>query len=132
METLSAVQSFNVVVNYSQARTESCLQVVQLEYEETEYLGSTLGLNTLIISSNIVVLSFFSEQEALRMTLEPYYICFLVLLWYFKVLWCHLAIDHLFQSVALSGGLFLRFQSETSNVVILLVIFGLDKLKNPD
>ena len=39
------VQSFNVVVNYSHARTESCLQVVQLEYEETEYLGSTLGLN---------------------------------------------------------------------------------------
>ena len=58
------------------------------------------------------------------MTLEPYYICFLVLLWYFKVLWCHLAIDHLFQSVALSGGLFLRSQSETSSVVILLVIFG--------
>ena len=46
METLSTVQSFNVVVNYSHARTESCLQVVQLEYEETEYLGSTLGLNT--------------------------------------------------------------------------------------
>ena len=39
METLSTVQSFNVVVNYSHARTESCLQVVQLEYEETEYLG---------------------------------------------------------------------------------------------
>ena len=54
-----------------------------------------------------------SEQEALCLTLEPYYICFLVLLWYFKVLWCHLAIDHLFPSVALSGGLFLRSQSET-------------------
>ena len=40
------VQSFNVVVNYSHASTESCLQDVQLEYEETEYLGSTLGLNT--------------------------------------------------------------------------------------
>ena len=48
METLSTVsyKSFNVVVNYSHARTESCLQDVQLQYEETEYLGSTLGLNT--------------------------------------------------------------------------------------
>ena len=39
------VQSFNVVVNYSHARTDSCLQDVQLEHEETVYFGSTLGLN---------------------------------------------------------------------------------------
>ena len=40
------VQSFNVVVNYSHARTESCLQDVQLGYEGTVYFCSTLGLNT--------------------------------------------------------------------------------------
>ena len=40
------VQSFNVVVNYSHARTESCLQDVQLGHDETVYFGSTLSLNT--------------------------------------------------------------------------------------
>ena len=40
------VQSVNVVENYSHARTESCLQDVQLGYEETVYFCSTLGLNT--------------------------------------------------------------------------------------
>ena len=39
------VQSFNVVVNYSHPRTESCLQDFQLGHEETVYFGSTLGLN---------------------------------------------------------------------------------------
>ena len=39
------VQSFNLVVNYSHARTDSCLQDVQLGHEETVYFGSTLGLN---------------------------------------------------------------------------------------
>ena len=34
------VQSFNFIVN---ARTESCLQVVELGHEETVYLGSTTG-----------------------------------------------------------------------------------------
>ena len=40
------VQSLNVIVNYSYARTEGCLQNVQLGYEETVYFCSTLGLNT--------------------------------------------------------------------------------------
>ena len=40
------VQSLNVIVNYSHARTEGCLQNVQLGYEETVYFCSTLGLNT--------------------------------------------------------------------------------------
>ena len=35
------VQSFNFIVN---ARTESCLQDVELGHEETVYLGSTPGL----------------------------------------------------------------------------------------
>ena len=48
------VQSFNFIVN---ARTESCLQDVELGREETVYLGSTLALY-LIVSSNIMVLSF--------------------------------------------------------------------------
>ena len=34
------VQSFNFIVS---ARTESCLQVVELGHEETVYLGSTMG-----------------------------------------------------------------------------------------
>ena len=72
-----------------------------------------------------------SEQEALCLTLEPYYICFLVLLWYFKVLWCHLAIDHLFQSVALSGGLFLRSQSETFKCSDLISNFWTRQIKKP-
>ena len=51
------VQSFNFIVN---ARTESCLQDVELGHEETVYLGSALGLIlvVIIVSSNIMILSF--------------------------------------------------------------------------
>ena len=49
------VQSFNVIVN---ARTESCLQVVELGHEETVYLGSTLGIVLNCFVKHYMVLSF--------------------------------------------------------------------------
>ena len=120
------VQSFNVVVNYFHARTESCLQDVQLC---TSVQLWALILNCFVkhYGSKFLI----SEQEALCLTLEPYYICFLVLLWYLKVLWCHLAIDHLFQSVALSGELFLRSQSETFKCSDLISNFWTRQIKKP-
>ena len=64
------VQSFNFVVN---ARTESCLQGVEVGHEGTVYLGSTLGL-ILNYGSKFLI----SEQKALCLILEPHYDCFLV------------------------------------------------------
>ena len=69
------VQSFNVIVN---ARTESCLQVVELGHEETVYLGSTLGLILNCFVKHYGSKFLISEQEALCLILEPYYDCFLV------------------------------------------------------
>ena len=49
------LQSFNFIVN---ARTESCLQVVELGHGETVYLGSTLGLILNCFVKHYMVLSF--------------------------------------------------------------------------
>ena len=60
------------------ARTESYLQDVELGHEETVYLGSTLGL---ILNCFVKLYGskfLISEQDALRLILEPYYVCFLV------------------------------------------------------
>ena len=43
------VQSFNIIVNHSYARSESCLQDAQMGHEEPVQvlkIGRTLGLNT--------------------------------------------------------------------------------------
>ena len=69
------VQSFNFIVN---ARTESCLQDVELGHEETVYLGSTLGLILNCFVKHYGSKFLISEQEALCLILEPYYDCFLV------------------------------------------------------
>ena len=95
------------------------------------YFGSTLGLILHCFVKHYASQFLISEQEALCLILEPYYICFLVLLWYFKVLWCHLAIDHLFQSVALSGELCLRSQSETFKCSDLISNFWTRQIKKP-
>ena len=60
------------------ARTESCLQDVELEHEETVYLGSTLGLIRNFFVKHYGSKFLISEQEALCLILEPYYVCFLV------------------------------------------------------
>ena len=69
------VQSFNFIVK---ARTESCLQEVELGHEETVYLGSTLGLILNCFVKHYGSKFLISEQEALCLILEPYYDCFLV------------------------------------------------------
>ena len=69
------VQSFNFIVN---ARTESCLQDVELGHEETVYLGSTLGLILNCFVKHYGSKFLISEQEALCLILEPYYDCFVV------------------------------------------------------
>ena len=68
-------KSFNFIVN---ARTESCLQDVELGHEETVYLGSTLGLILNCFVKHYGSKFLISEQEALCLILEPYYDCFLV------------------------------------------------------
>ena len=60
------------------ARTESCLQNVELGHEETVYLGSTLGLILNCFVKHYGSKFLISEQEALCLILEPYYVCFLV------------------------------------------------------
>ena len=62
------------------ARTESYLQDVELGHEKTVYLGSTLGLILNCFVKHYGSKFLISEQEALCLILEPYYICFLVLL----------------------------------------------------
>ena len=69
------VQSLNVIVN---ARTESCLQDVELGHEDTVYLGSILGLILNCFVKHYGPKFLISEQEALCLILEPYYDCFLV------------------------------------------------------
>ena len=69
-----------------------------------------------------------SEQEALCLILEPYYDCFLVPEYGILVLWCHLAIDHLFHSVALWGEVFLP-QSETFKCSNLISNFWARQIK---
>ena len=125
----SLVQSFNFIVK---ARTESCLQDVELGHEETVYLGSTPGLILNCFIKHYGSKFLISEQEALCLILEPYYVCFLVPYYGVLVLWCHLPIDHLFQSVALSGELFLS-QSETFKCCDLISNFWTRQIKkNPD
>ena len=68
-------KSFNFIVN---ARTESCLQDVELGHEETVYLGSTLGLILNCFVKHYGSKFLISEQEALCLILEPYYDCFVV------------------------------------------------------
>ena len=68
-------KSFNFIVN---ARTESCLQDVELGHEETVYLGSTLGLILNCFVKRYGSKFLISEQEALCLILEPYYDCFVV------------------------------------------------------
>ena len=60
------------------ARTESYLQDVELENEKTVYLGSTPGLILNCFVKHYGSKFLISEQDALRLTLEPYYVCFLV------------------------------------------------------
>ena len=129
METFSTVsyKSFNFIVN---ARTESCLQDVELGHEETVYLGSTLGLILNCFVKHYGSKFLISEQEALCLILEPYYVWFLVPWDVIFVLWCHLAIDHLFNRLRCEESSFSP-SLKLSNVVILLVISGLDKLKKP-
>ena len=124
LSTVSLVQSFNFIVN---ARTESCLQDVELGYEETVYLGSTLGLILNCFVKHYGSKFLISEQEALCLILEPYYVWFLVPWDVIFVLWCHLAIDHLFNRLRCEESSFSP-SLKLSNVVILLVISGLDKL----
>ena len=54
------VQSFNFIVN---ARTESCLQDVELGHEETVYLGSALGLILNCFVKHYDSKFLISEQE---------------------------------------------------------------------
>ena len=69
------LQSFNFIVN---ARTESCLQDVELGLEETVYLDSTLGLILNCFVKHYGSKFLISEQEALCLILEPYHDCVLV------------------------------------------------------
>ena len=71
------------------------------------YLGLTLGLILNCFVKHYSSKFLISEQEALCLILQPYYDCFLVPYYGILVLWCHLAVDHLFQSVAQWGELFL-------------------------
>ena len=54
------VQSFNFIVN---ARTESCLQDVELGHEEIVYLGLTLGLILNCFVKHYGSTFLISEQE---------------------------------------------------------------------
>ena len=69
------VQSFNFIVK---ARTEGCIQDVELGREETVYLGSTLGLILNCFVKHYGSKFLISEQEALCLILEPCYDCFLL------------------------------------------------------
>ena len=62
LSTVSLVQSFNFIVN-ARIEGESCLQDVELGYEETVYLGSTLGLILNCFVKHYGSKFLISEQE---------------------------------------------------------------------